>query len=73
MKVSQQLNISPSKGLATLTDNGSNMLAAFRPKLTDWSDDDDIELEDETEPDIFHTSWINENDHEVAFINRLLP
>ena len=47
------------------------MLAAFRPKLTDWSDDDDIDLEDETEPDIFSDLVDfeeNENDHEVAFV-----
>ena len=70
-KVLDEWGISPSKVLATLTDNGSNMVAAFRPKLTNSSDDDDIELEDETEPDIF-TDLVdfeeNEIDHEVAFV-----
>ena len=70
-EVLEEWNISPSRVLATLTDNGSNMLVAFRPKLTDSSDDDDSELEDETEPDIvsdLEDFEENEIDHEVAFV-----
>ena len=47
-EVLEEWNISPSRVLATLTDNGSNMLAAFHSKLTDSTDDNDSELEDET-------------------------
>ena len=76
-EVLDEWDIHPSKVLATLTDNGSNMLAAFRPQMSDTGsdDDDDDEAEEASEdgsvPDVLSQEIDfeeHELDHEVAFL-----
>ena len=63
----------PSKISATLTDNSSNMLAAFRPQVTEGDDDSEGEGDDmESSEDADLSSLVQEFeekelDHEVAF------
>ena len=62
---------SPIEG--ALTDNGSNMLAAFRPEMSDSGDDDDDSSvdEDETIPDVPAQEMDfeeHEFDHEMSFV-----
>ena len=65
-KVLHEWDIHPSKVLATITDNGSNMLAAFRSETSNSGDDNDSSVEeDETLPDVpaqvldFTTKWLS--------------
>ena len=44
--VLQQWNIPKTKIFRILTDNGSNMVASFKPKYTNHSDDDSSSEED---------------------------
>lgn len=68
--------IPPSKVSATLTDNGSNMVAAFRPQIIENDDDgeDDMEsAEDADLPSLVEEFEEKEEDHEIAFygLNRV--
>ena len=72
--------IPPSKISATLTDNGSNMIAAFRPQIIESDDDveDESDRDMESGEDADLSSLVQEfeekeQDHEVAFygLNRV--
>ena len=80
--VLDEWDIPQSKVYATLTDNGSNMLAAFRPCVLESDDDDEGDVDDSTDwdgdtvPDV--TSLVvdyeqHEVDHELSFysLNRV--
>lgn len=47
-EVLAEWEIHPSKVIASMTDNGSNMVSAFREEEGD-DDDEDVDLEEDTE------------------------
>lgn len=50
-EVLEEWEIHPSKVIASMTDNGSNMVSAFRVQIQEEGDDDDedVDLEEDTE------------------------
>ena len=66
-EILEEWDIAPDKVSAVITDNGSNMVAAFKATLNTTEEDDDVEEEDSTLPDDADDFLDHELEHDIKF------
>ena len=66
-EILEEWDIAPDKVSAVITDNGSNMVAAFKATLDKTEEEDDAEEEDSTPPDEADDFLDHEMEHDIEF------